>query len=138
MYQECVSLLCSDPSSRCKAVQGYRQSCWDIGIEVVSADCDEDVSPTTAQSTVSLPDGSITPGITTEEPGDKEPDDKERDDKEPDDKEPGDKEPDDKEPGDKENRCSQDTDYKESVSQFCKELLFTVSLENVLCSQVRF
>ena len=95
---------------------------------MVSADCDEDVSPTTAQSTVSLPDGSTTPGITTEEPDDKEPDDKELDDKEPG----------DKEPGDKENRCSQDTDYKESVSQFCKELLFTISLENVLCSQVRF
>ena len=40
------------------------------------------------------------------------------------------------EESDEDSMCSEDDEYKERVAAFCKELLFTVSLENVLCSQV--
>ena len=40
------------------------------------------------------------------------------------------------EESDTDSMCAEDDEYKERVAAFCKELLFTVSLENVLCSQV--
>ena len=37
---------------------------------------------------------------------------------------------------DEDNVCTRDMGYKEEVAKFCKDLLFIMSLENVLCSQV--
>ena len=97
--------MCTDPSGRCQATQGYRQACKNLGVEIAPEDCDELASPTTVPVWSTGSAEVTTAGPKTADPGDA-------------------------------GKCSEDAEYRSGVTKFCKELLFTVALDNVLCSQV--